>query len=782
MGIRDMMRGWIIGVVVVLVPGAVASQSGMITGSVSSREGGPVVAALVEAVPDWGGNVRVAQTDSSGLFGLPGLRPGRYRVEVMHLGYAARDTVVDVVVSGVVRLEFTLPVRALAFDAIVVEARRSRARFEETAGATVRDLAGDEVKGLPGLAEADVLRAVEVLPGVVSTSDFSAAFNVRGGAADQNLILLDGFPVYNPFHLGGIFGVFNSDMVRRAELLAGGFPARYGGRVSSVLTVESDAGVGDSAPIHGGVSLLAARAAASVRVPGGLLEPVGLERGRVRVSGRRSYFDQVLRPLFDFPYHLTDLQFVAEAWNGEDGRLTLTGYTGADVLRLTGSTDGFPLELDMEWGNDVLGARWRQGLGEARLDLRLGHSGFGTSIVFPEIADTEFRSGIEHGLGGVDVAVPMGRGLTLAFGGELARLGYDNLAKSGGTVFRARKDEGWQSAGYVQGRWALPERWLLEVGGRVDAWDPTSTDAMVMVSPRLALKRFVADGAAAVKLAAGRYTQFVHSLRDEEFPIGIDTWVTAGAEIPAVVSDQAQVGLEWFASDRWYLSLESYARTFDGVITMNFADDPNDRSDDLLAGEGVSYGADLLVRRDAAPDDWSGWVTVSWLKATRSFPDRSAGLVPAPVVTYPPIYDRRLDLELVLRRRLGPVEAGLRWNYGSGLPYTRPLGVYTLFDYQASQGTLEPERDDEDESEVAAAVVLGSRNGARYPAYHRLDVSFRRSFDTAWGTVTPFLDILNLYNRENVLFYFFEYDVPQPVRTGVSMLPFVPTLGAEVTF
>src|SRR5690606_32951268 len=152
-----------------------------------------------------------------------------------------------------------------------------------------------------GLAEADVLRAVELLPGVVSTSDFSSAFNVRGGSADQNLILIDGFPIFNPFHLGGLFSVFNSDAIARAELLAGGFGAEYGGRVSSVLNVESDAGAPERVEVAGGVSLLATRLL--VRAP--LPERLG-EGSRVG-PGRRSYFDVLLPPLADFPYHLTDL-------------------------------------------------------------------------------------------------------------------------------------------------------------------------------------------------------------------------------------------------------------------------------------------------------------------------------------------------------------------------------------------------------------------------------------------------------------------------------------------
>ena len=222
------------------------------------------------------------------------------------------------------------------------DTQRERTRFETEAGVTTRVITGDEIKILPGLGEADVLRAVEVLPGVVSTSDFSSAFNVRGGSSDQNLILLDGFTIFNPFHLGGLFSVFNSDVIARAELLSGGFGAEYGGRVSSVLTVESDAGEAAlsartwASPCSPAALALHSRAARPPRSRG-----LGGQRGSWFLSGRRSYFDALLRPVTDFPYHLTDLQAGATletarrraaAAHGLPGR----GRAGPDRLRPAG--------------------------------------------------------------------------------------------------------------------------------------------------------------------------------------------------------------------------------------------------------------------------------------------------------------------------------------------------------------------------------------------------------------------------------------------------------------
>jgi hypothetical protein len=284
-------------------------------------------------------------------------------------------------------------------------------------------------------------------------------------------------------------------------------------------------------------------------------------------------------------------------------------------------------------------------------------------------------------------------------------------------------------------------------------------------------------------VALGRYTQAVHSLRDEEVPIGIDLWVTAGARAPVLVSDQVQVGVEGFGRG-WSGSLEAYYRDFDGVVAVNPAADPNDPLDSLMPGRGHSYGVDLLVRREAAPDRRvDGWLTVSWLRARRTFPDMFR--VEPLAVTYPPVFDRRVDMDLVLRYPLpGGIDGGLRFNLGTGLPYTRPIAAYPYYTYRASDGRLVPQTTDGDDGEqVQQGVLLGRRNAERYPAYHRLDLSFRREYLRGWGTITPFLDLLNVYDRRNnVLFYFYDYAADPPVRTGVSMLPVLPSLGLEVRF
>src|SRR5690606_8693333 len=160
--------------------------------------------------------------------------------------------------------------------------------------------------------------------------------------------------------------------------------------------------------------------------------------------------------------------------------------------------------------------------------------------------------------------------------------------------------------------------------------------------------------------------------------LGLDVWVLAGDRAPHLVSDQAQAGVEAYFGPGWYASVEGYVRTFDGVAAFNPADDPNDDTDDILRGRGRSWGADLLLRRDRGAV--TGWLALSWLRARRTFPDPLAPARAAPEVTYPPVFDRRLDVDLVLR---WPApwgwEGGIRWNFGTGTPYTRAVGAYAYY-------------------------------------------------------------------------------------------------------
>ncbi|MEQ1856293.1 MAG: TonB-dependent receptor [Longimicrobiales bacterium] len=762
-----------------------SAQTASIAGRVLDDEGRPVVGAVVTVVIDDVAEAG-ADTDSLGNFLVQRIPPGTRTLRVEGLGYGEFTDEVELEAGEVLEVEIELDRRAIALPGVTVDAAasRERFRFEALGGPTVREIDIDQLRSLPGVAETDPIRAIEVLPGVVSTSDFSAAFHVRGGSQDQNLILLDGVPVFSPFHLGGLFSVFNADMIDRVELQSGGFPAEHGGRVSSVLDIESDPG-NEGFGVEAGVSLLATRVAVGGRLPVSFADALGRSSVRYRFSARRSYFDVLLKPAFEFPYHLTDFQGVIESQGKSGDRLLITAYTGKDVLDLTRfDPEDFPLRIDWDWGNDLVGVRWtKPRAGGGSLDLRANFSRFGTGLSFPDFADTEFVSGIQQSQVRADFDHPLSPRFALQLGTSAERLSYRNRFATGGTEFTGGEGKGWQLGTYAQARWSAPTSWLVEAGVRLDGWGPDPGSWTAEIAPRLAVKRFFAGGDAAVKLAAGRYTQFVHSVRDEELPLGLDIWILAGERAPHVVSDQVQLGVEGYRDLDWFWSVEGYVRTFDGVVTFNPADDPNDDLDDNLAGEGLSYGVDFMVRKETGAV--TGWVAASVLQAERTFPDPLSPLQPRPEISYSPVFDRRLDLDVVVSY---PApwgwEGGLRWNFGTGIPYTRAIGSYAYYSPRFVGGGSLVWSGAEDGSGLLDeyGVVLEGRNLSRYPTYHRLDVSFRRTFTKGWGTLTPYVNVLNLYNQRNPLFYFFEYESAPPVRSGISMFPVLPTFGLEVSF
>ncbi|HEX6925682.1 MAG TPA: TonB-dependent receptor [Longimicrobiaceae bacterium] len=762
-----------------------AQETGVLMGRVIDSEGAPIASASIRV----GGSV--ALSDQDGYYRVSALPAGVHRVVAERLGYERTVASVSLAPGATARLDLVMQTETVELEGVVVdaihEANRERARFETDAGVTARVIGGEELKALPGLGEADVMRAVEVLPGVVSTSDFSSAFNVRGGSADQNLILLDGFPIFNPFHLGGLFSVFNSDAIARAELLAGGFGAAYGGRVSSVLSVETRSAGVEGLEVEGGISMLATRVQLRSRLPDRAAQRLGVKSGGWIVSGRRSYFDQILKPVVDFPYFLTDFQGSGHLELAGGGTINLVAYGGADVLDLSdfdlpGDDSTAVLRVRWNWGNRLVGVRWRQPLSHGwSSDARIGYSRFADQLGFVDFEGAEFISRVAQVSASLGLSRPFAGGGAIQLGASAERLAYDNLAQAGGTPFYAASDHGILGAAYAALSLQPGDRWLVEPGVRLDVWNATG-DNYVVLSPRFAVKRFLdADREAAVKLAMGRYSQFLHSLRDESLPVSNDTWIVAGRGAPVLISDQIQAGVEKYWGDDWSASLEAYYRDFDGVVEFNLADDPNVPYDDVLAGSGRSAGVDLLVRKNSG--SLTGWATISYLRAERTLPDPMAEGwedVP-PEVTFPPVFDRRIDVDLVLRY-LAPhgLELGARWNYGSPLPYTRPVAQYYAWRYSPLRRQYEPL--DQPGDGPPLFVRLGDRNAERYPPYHRLDLTVRRTFERRWGSWTPYLQILNAYNRRNVLWYYFNYDESPPTRSGLSMFPILPAVGVEMSF
>ena len=786
---------------VVVVPRAPPDDprlDGTIRGRVRTEVAFPMDGATARLFPAADSALhRVTMTDQLGFFAFHDLPPGEYVLTVGRIGYAPHEKAITLAPGAVAQLDLELAEHAVALEEVQVDGfgNRDRARFRQSAGATVHDLDRAQLRSIPGVAEADLVRTLDALPGVTRVSEIGASFNVRGGSADQNLVLLDGVPIFNPFHALGLFSVFSADMVRRAELRSGGFPAEYGGRTSSVLLVESDLGDGEF-DVDAGVSLLASRISVAGGLPESVRDEFGLASARWRIGARRSYADVLTKPFLPapFPYYLQDTQAGFEAWTRGGSRLRITTYSGRDVANSThierlDNPDPWPGEetlipgedVTWRWGNKAIGINWtRPREGGGALDIRGSYSRFEGNFNLSEFPAPVLKTTIRNYSLGADLEHRPRAKTRWKSGLLLQYLDYRAVSKGRPeTLLPTYAADGLGAAVYTQVDWTPSRHWLVEGGLRLDRWW-SGNRGIDATSPRIAVKRFLGDGRWALRASAGRYVQFLQSVRDESLPIALDPWVLADHLTPPVVSLQFQGGVEGLFGDddEWFASAEGYHRSYNGLASRNWAEDPRESWDDVLIGTGRSYGADFVLRKNRGAT--TGWVSVSLLKATRRFPGAGSGLNGDPLIEFPSDFDRRFEVDLVVQRRLPwNVDAGLRWNLGTGLPHTR------LVPYSVSRQQIIDLGLDEGSEDL---VWLGPRNGERYPVRHRLDISLRKVVRKKWGLITPYLNLINVYNRKNVVVYSYgrSYTYMQGPgsrgRRGLALVPFLPTFGVEVSF
>ncbi|PIS29519.1 MAG: hypothetical protein COT43_03615 [Candidatus Marinimicrobia bacterium CG08_land_8_20_14_0_20_45_22] len=354
---------------VIFVPTLLFSQAqgGRINGYLhDASTGGPLMFANIVMVgTDFG-----AASSVQGFYVISGIPPGNYRLRVMMMGYKSVEMPIVVEPKSDQRLDFELNIEPVHGEEITVTAERTR--FKEQVEISRTNLSFREIKSTPAFIESDLFRSLQLLPGVLAQNDFSAALIVRGGSPDENLILLDGTEVYNPYHIGGVFSTFNADAVSDAEFLAGGFPAEYGGRISSVLKITSKEGNSKNGRLtkntwlakywdishgRGEISALSSRI---------LLEGPSYKGGWV-FSGRRTYFDQLAKIYYlvkdekqNWTYYFFDTQFNIYSDLNPQNRLTFSSYIGADRLaflldeNLLNQTD-----FNWDWGNQTTSLTWR---------------------------------------------------------------------------------------------------------------------------------------------------------------------------------------------------------------------------------------------------------------------------------------------------------------------------------------------------------------------------------------------------------------------------------------
>lgn len=743
-------------------PGVITGRVSVATDSVGNV-GGPAARATLAVA----GTRLVATTNADGEFLLEQVPAGDVRLRVRLLGYRVLERDVAVPSADTLRIDLVLIPEARMLDPVRADARSADAiAFETRPSVATIAIAARAMAGIPKIGEPDVVRVVQLLPGVVSRNDFNTGLNVRGGEADQNLILLDGFPIYNPFHLGGLFSTFMDATVGGVELRTGAYPARFGGRLSSVLDVRSaeERQPGVNATID--VSALGASAKLGGTVRNG--------RGMWSIAGRRTYADAVTAAFTEevFPYHFHDLHARATYAVSGTLRIGFTAYAGADALDLdlaqfendTLSPQARDGAWTFDWGNDVIGVTVGKEVGESvAIEQRISTSAFSTVLDVGDGSDQQRSAIRDVRLGGVLTARGEDHDATIGYEVATYRIRYASAAVQTGTTAFELRQRPTSASVWAEDLWRLGSRWIVEAGLRAEA---LSSRQWFALSPRASVKYFVTRDLA-LTAAAARMTQSTHSLAGDGPLRYFDIWIASDSFIPVTTAWHYVAGAERRVGDLASLRIEGYVKRYDRLLDVNASDSPQRRGDEFLVGNGLSYGADLLARVNPAERGWSGWLAYSYGLSWRSRDGER----------WSPGHDRRHDLDVVGSWRGNRYRFGARFGFATGTPYTPIIGQIARRVYDPSLdrwGTGEPR--------IWVESLGGPRNSARFPATHRIDLDASRDFHARGATISPYLSVVNAYNARNVFVYLYNYSNDTPTRRAISQFPILPSAGVRIVF
>ena len=652
------------------------------------------------------------------------------------------------------------------------------------------DLSMNQIRSIPAfLGEVDILKAIQLLPGVQSAGEGNAGFYVRGGGPDQNLILLDDATVYNTGHLFGFFSVFNGDAIKNVSLIKGGMPAQFGGRLSSVLDVAMKEGNINSFQGEGGIGLIASRFS--------LQGPLQKNKSSFIVSARRTYIDALVKPFisknsgfYGSGYYFYDLNAKINYRFSDKDRLFLSGYFGRDVFNFNNAKRSFSTRVP--WGNATGTLRWNHVFGPRAFA--------NTTLVFNDYKfdftakQENFQVGLSSGIRDVgwktDLDYYPNPQHKVKFGMAITHHTFVPNVVSGrqdSIVFQpnnAKAKYALESALYIQDDWAIGERWKINYGIRLSRFtqigpftryvkdvNGNKVDSTVYgrgraiqsyggFEPRVTL-RYGWNDNSSFKAAVTRNYQYIHLVTNAGSTLPTDLWVPSTYAVRPQESWLFALGyFRNFADNALETSWEVYYKDMQNQIEYKEGYTPglSDPEEEFVFGKGWSYGSEWLINK--VKGRLTGWVgyTLSWTK--RQFPDLNGGAV------YSARYDRRHDISVVANWDLDK-----RWKFGAVFVYGTGNAITLPERFYFVNGVLTQE--------------FSRLNQYRMQAYHRMDVS---------ATYTPkvkpgrkggqswVFSVYNLYSRQNPYFLYFDQsgqlsngDLQVEARQ-VSLFPILPSV------
>ncbi|MBE2190367.1 MAG: TonB-dependent receptor plug domain-containing protein [Candidatus Kapabacteria bacterium] len=748
---------------------------GSLSGSVTEELSGESVISLTIAIfPD--SNVTSSKpiagavSNKFGYYSVPGIKPGSYYLVARGVGYATYIEKISIGSNESVRRNIKMKVEDVRMQEITVEAQRDEPSVARISTVTVTP---DFVSKMPSLGgEVDVFRVLQLLPGVQQASELSSGLYVRGGSPDQNLNLLDGVIVYNPSHLGGFLSVFNADALRDIKLIKGAFPAEYGGRLSSVLDMTMKEGTKEKFSGSGGVSMISSRLT--------LEGPIN-DNSTFMVSGRRMYLD-VLTWLAgggtndEVPiYYFYDLNAKLNYQLSDSDRLFVSGFFGRDVLKEPESSNE---NFGISWGNSTANIRWMHILSPqifTNFSLIYTDYTFNTEIYNNARPSENFNSGshIKDIMLRAEAQYFPAQNHTIKTGLETiwhnfrSELGFDMFDEVP-NEFTSKELQSLEASLYFQDEWKVSELMNANIGARIYYFQGGDYFAF---EPRLSASYKLTDKTSMTGSLALAH-QFLHLIVRNDITLPTDLWFPSTEKIQPSKSWQGVLGVEHiFAEGEYLFSAEVYYKDMKNLYEYkegSYFSLGIPIEEQFTSGRGVAYGLELFLNKQIG--SFTGWIgyTLAWTK--RQFDEINGGR------WFSPRYDRRHDINLVLTYKLGENwELGASWVYGTGQAFTMPTGVYSFPDVgEQSWGGYE-------------RYQYTDRNGARLPAFHKMDLNFMYKF--SWFDL-PFqlsMNIYNVYNRKNPFAWYisdWDEDTGEYKKTvrQVTLFPIIPTLGLSFKF
>ena len=728
------------------------------------------------------------------------LPAGNYEISFSYIGY--KTQVYNLNLEKDIQKNIAFDITSFSVGEVQV---RAKANIVEKTETSVIEVPIEQIKTIPALlGEVDIIKAIQLLPGVQS-SEGTSGFYVRGGGPDQNLILLDGVPVYNASHLGGIFSVFNADAIKSVRLTKGGFPARFGGRLSSVLQIDMKEGNSKEFKGDASIGLISSKFTFE--------GPIIKDKTSFIISARRTYLDLIVAPFLpsttDLTLYFYDLNAKINHKISKKDRIYLSAYSGKDKLGVDFSesfvdqitNEQSSLNFELGYGNLTSTLRWNHLFSDKLFsNTTLTYSrysfntDFGVNSTYTSNNETEiwdvnfgYLSGIEDLGARIDFDFIPNPNHEIKFGTSYTNHNFfpgettlsinetlpdasqnfsldTTLNFSGNTI----ADELYF---YVEDNFKITNRLKANLGIHLGYYNTDRSNSIfknnISFQPRASI-RYLLNEKWSIKGSYAEMTQNIHLLSNSSIGFPSDIWVPATDTVPSQKSKQwaGNISTE-FSNGEYELSLEGYYKTMSNLITYkagysNLSSTESWENSVETGGIGESYGLELfLQKKKGRTTGWIGY-TLSW--TNRKFDNINFG------EWYPYKFDRRHDFSLVFSHKFNEKwDAGLTWVYGTGNAITFPQAIYL--------GTPNNGND-----VVDVVESYGTRNSTRLDAYHRLDLGFNKTVKKKRITKILSFGAYNAYSRKNPFFAYLTYEGGNRVAKQVSLFPVIPSISYRIKF